>query len=98
MSSRFSVVAAAAAAIVLAGCAAHDRHHSAETPATAEARPAPLFSDLGDHHHPITTKSEMAQKYFNQGLTLAYGFNHAEAVRSFEAAAKHDPECAMCYQ
>ena len=46
---------------------------------------APLFSDLGGNlSFPITTSSELAQKYFNQGLTLAYGFNHAEAFRSFK--------------
>lgn len=97
MITRFGLAASFAAAIVLSSCAAQDTHHAADKPATPEARPAPLFSDLGNHQHPITTKSEMAQKYFNQGLTLAYGFNHAEAVRSFEAATKHDPDCAMCY-
>jgi tetratricopeptide (TPR) repeat protein len=63
----------------------------------AEQRAAPLFGDLGDYHHTITTRSPMAQRYFDQGLTLVYGFNHAEAIRSFEAAAKHDPNCAMAY-
>jgi len=57
---------------------------------------APLFKDLGDHHAPITTKSERAQRYFDQGLTLAYGFNHAEAIRSFRQAEREDPDCAMC--
>ena len=58
---------------------------------------APLFNNLGYHHFPITTKSELAQKYFDQGLVLAYGFNHAEAARSFYYATKLDPDCAMCY-
>ncbi len=57
----------------------------------------PLFKGLGDLHYPVTTKSDLAQKYFNQGLALAYGFNHAEAARSFIAATKKDPECAMCH-
>jgi len=91
------LAAALAAAVFVFGCSAHREHHSADKSPPPQTRPAPLFSDLGDHHHPITTESEMAQKYFDQGLTLAYGFNHAEAVRSFEAAAKHDPDCAMCY-
>ena len=39
-------------------------------------RGAPLFNDLGTHQHAISTKSAEAQKYFNQGLTLTYGFNH----------------------
>jgi tetratricopeptide (TPR) repeat protein len=59
--------------------------------------PAPLFQGLGDLHHPITTRSQEAQRYFNQGLTLAYAFNHPEAIRSFEAAAKLDPNCAMAH-
>src|SRR5688572_11619190 len=50
-------------------------------------RGAPLFDNLGNHHYKITTRSPDAQRYFDQGLTLAYAFNHAEAVRSFEEAA-----------
>jgi tetratricopeptide (TPR) repeat protein len=47
--------------------------------------------------HPITTSSKEAQRFFDQGLTLAYGFNHGEAVDSFRHAAELDPQCAMCY-
>ena len=57
---------------------------------------APLLEGLGQHAMPVTTTPE-AQRYFNQGLVLAYGFNHAEAARSFRAAQQLDPECAMCY-
>ena len=57
----------------------------------------PRFDGLGRHHHPITTRWPLAQRYFDQGLTLCFNFNHAEAVRSFEAAATVDPECAMAY-
>lgn len=60
-------------------------------------RTAPLFDDLGNHHHSISTKSPQAQKYFDQGLILMYGFNHGEAIRSFKEAARLDPNCAMCY-
>lgn len=58
---------------------------------------APLFEGLGNLSYKISTDNELAQKYFNQGLILAYGFNHAEAARSFYYATKLDPECAMCY-
>ena len=58
---------------------------------------APLFKGLGDLHFPISTKNELAQKYFDQGLVLAYGFNHAEAARSFYYASKLDPNCAMAF-
>src|SRR5262249_1462832 len=57
----------------------------------------PLFDNLGSLHHPITTTSERAQRYFDQGLRFVYAFNHEEAVRSFEAAANWDPEAAMPY-
>ncbi|HXH18440.1 MAG TPA: hypothetical protein VNJ07_05105 [Chitinophagales bacterium] len=58
---------------------------------------APLFGNLGKHQLKITTSSDSAQLYFNQGLILSHGFNHAEAARSFRYAAHLDPECAMCY-
>ena len=58
---------------------------------------APRFDDLGDHHHQVTTKSKQAQRYFDQGLILAYAFNHPEAERSFREAARLDPECAMAW-
>jgi tetratricopeptide (TPR) repeat protein len=58
---------------------------------------APLFDGMGSHHHPITTKDPDAQKYFDQGLIIDFAFNHAESVRSFRAAQRLDPECAMCY-
>lgn len=41
--------------------------------------------------------SQARQRYFDQGLRLYYGFNHAEAIRAFEEAARQDPACAMCY-
>ena len=58
---------------------------------------APLFDGMGTHHHKITTSEPGAQRYFDQGLVLAFAFNHAEAIRSFKAAQKLDPSCAMCY-
>ena len=57
---------------------------------------AKLLGGLGSHHHQITTRSPQAQRFFNQGLALAYAFNHPEAKRSFEQAARLDPSCAMC--
>lgn len=58
---------------------------------------APLFDKLGQHQFKITTSNDKAQQFFNQGLTLLYGFNHAEAHRSFLEAARLDPDCAMAY-
>ncbi|HMJ66636.1 MAG TPA: hypothetical protein VK615_14930 [Candidatus Binatia bacterium] len=64
----------------------------------AQTLPAvPTFKGMGRHHHPITTRLELAQRYFDHGLTLCYNFNHAEAIRSFEGAAQVDPDCAMAW-
>jgi tetratricopeptide (TPR) repeat protein len=52
---------------------------------------------LGSYIFPVTTTSQDAQRFINQGLLLAYGFNHAEAARSFGEAARLDPACAMAY-
>ena len=58
---------------------------------------APRLQNLGNHKFPVTTNSARAQLFINQGLMLAYGFNHAEAARSFREAARLDPNCAMAY-
>ncbi|WP_222931446.1 tetratricopeptide repeat protein [Xanthovirga aplysinae] len=63
----------------------------------SSGKKAPLFEGLGVLSFPISTKSDLAQKYFNQGLILAYGFNFGEAARSFYYASQLDPDCAMCY-
>lgn len=47
--------------------------------------------------HPISSKNAEAQRHFDRGLLLAYGFNHAGAEAEFRAAAKLDPFCAICY-
>lgn len=73
---------------------------SAPTSAPVTAAPAvtvPLYDNLGDYSRAITTASPEAQRYFDQGLVLTYGFNHAEAIRAFEEAARLDPDCAMCF-
>ena len=57
----------------------------------------PLHDDLGKVHFPITTANPLAQRYFDQGLSYAYGFNHAAAIASFRAGQAADPNCAMCY-
>ena len=57
----------------------------------------PLWNGLGTLSYKITTTSGAAQNYFDQGLRLAYAFNHAEAQRAFRKAEKIDPHCAMCF-
>jgi tetratricopeptide (TPR) repeat protein len=68
----------------------------AADPVTSWARGAQLFAELGSLHRAVTTQSPEAQAYFDQGLRLAYGFNHDEATRSFARAAELDPTCASC--
>ena len=58
---------------------------------------APVLEDLGTLHHDISTSSERAQFFFDQGLRMTYGFNHAEAIRSFKEAARQDPDAPMPY-
>src|SRR5579863_1434701 len=58
---------------------------------------APVFKGLGVHHHPISTKNPKTQLFFDQGVNLLFGFNHAEAIRSFREAVRLDPDCAMCW-
>ncbi len=58
---------------------------------------APRLQNLGVHKFVVTTNSERAQLFFNQGVNLSYGFNHAEAGRAFREVARLDPDCAMAY-
>ena len=58
---------------------------------------ASRLQNLGTHSFPVSTQHEWAQLFINQGLSLAYGFNHAEASRAFQEAARLDPDLAMAY-
>jgi tetratricopeptide (TPR) repeat protein len=64
---------------------------------TADKPGAPLFKGLGTFHHKISTPNKLTQRYFDQGIKLTFGFNHAEAMRSFREAIRLDPHCAMCW-
>ncbi|HXM99618.1 MAG TPA: hypothetical protein VN982_14190 [Candidatus Dormibacteraeota bacterium] len=63
----------------------------------AQSKAPALMPGLGQHHHAISTKSSEAQRFFDQGLTLVFAFNHEEAARSFRRAAELDPQSAMAY-
>src|SRR6266850_1481739 len=60
-------------------------------------KPATLVSGMGSLHHPVSTTNPEAQKFFDQGFSFVYAFNHDEAVRSFKRAAELDPGMAMAY-
>ncbi|MGH9705062.1 MAG: tetratricopeptide repeat protein [Candidatus Acidiferrales bacterium] len=64
---------------------------------TATSQSAAILPGMGHHHHPISTSSPEAQRFFDQGLTLDYAFMHDEAARSFQKAADLDPKAAMPY-
>lgn len=66
-----------------------------EPHAPAPVKPATLMTGLGRLHHRIATRSVQAQRFFDQGLTFVYGFNHDEAIRSFRRAAELDPASPM---
>jgi tetratricopeptide (TPR) repeat protein len=57
----------------------------------------PLYDNLGTYHMAITTRSPVAQRYFDQGLRLTYGFNHDEAIKSYREGIREDSTCAMCW-
>lgn len=56
----------------------------------------PLFDGIGSYTRPVS-KVHLAQRYFDQGLNMLFAFHHGEAKRSFRAATKHDPTCAMAW-
>jgi tetratricopeptide (TPR) repeat protein len=94
---RLHICCIAVLAVLLAACGRQDANDSSGVTDLATRAGAPLFDGMGNHHHPITTSSPDAQRYFDQGLVIDFAFNHAESARSFRAAQKLDPECAMCY-
>ena len=70
----------------------------APAPSTRDAAAlAPELSGLGTLHVPVSTRAPQAQRFFDQGMRLLYGFNHAEAIRAFREAARLDPSLAMAY-
>ena len=76
----------------VAGASAQHQH-----PPAGDAKPATLITGLGDVRHPVSTTNAEAQRFFNQGLALVYGFNHEEAVKAFTRAAELDPQLAMAH-
>lgn len=85
------------AAAALSGCDTSNKPNAVvEKAPAANASELPLFDTFGDLHRDIGSKVPLAQRYFDQGLRLAYGFNHEAAGRAFAEAARLDPACAMC--
>lgn len=94
------------AALLLAASFAPAASHACSEPQVTGNLPASvaewalgaqLLDGLGDSHRAISSAVPLAQRYFDQGLRLLWAFNHDEATRSFAAAARADPGCAICY-
>ncbi|MBW2444184.1 MAG: hypothetical protein JRH12_27185 [Deltaproteobacteria bacterium] len=102
--SKYSKIFIAALVAIIAGISITEPLAAAQTNEQDDVQStavpgqlAPRLQNLGNHKFPVTTNSARAQLFINQGLMLAYGFNHAEAERSFHEAARLDPNCAMAY-
>ena len=103
-----STAFAAALAAIAGAAVGHDQSHHdkgmgpfltaplTQSAALSDSAP-PLWDNLGSLHYPVTTANPLAQTFFDQGLRLAYAFNHAEARRAFHHAQRLDPGCALCY-
>ena len=99
MASRALVVLFLSALVGVGSCVPFVRGGEPQVaaPAAVEAHRPRLLPGVGSHRHPIATKSPEAQRFFDQGLVLTYGFNHFGAIDAFREAARLDPECAMCF-
>jgi len=97
MTSTHIIAFAVAALLACGGPSWGTESTVAPAPPTSNAETVPLYTNLGSHTKRISTNVAATQQYFDQGLRLVYGFNHAEAIRSFTRAAELDPTCAMCY-
>ena len=93
---RWTLVALSLASVALSAPAASAQNDAGAVRPQAVGN-VPLFTDLGSHHVGISTRLPVAQRYFDQGMRLVYGFNHGEAIRAFDEAARLDPDCAICH-
>jgi tetratricopeptide (TPR) repeat protein len=97
----FAVAAAAPRAFAQAAPQTGSHKHYEHAPEADQPGPggqiAPRLQNLGSHAFPVSTKNRDAQLFINQGLNLAYAFNHAEARRAFREAARLDPSLAIAY-
>lgn len=94
MSCSSVVLRSGAAAVLLAmssGCA------GPQSAPKKSAGSSQLYPGFDAYHRTVTTDSPEAQRWFDQGIQLLYGFNHDEAIRSFRQAAAYDPDCAMAW-
>ncbi len=96
------MVSAAARVSAQADPQAHGSHKHYEHSEDADqpgpnGQIAPRLQNLGPHTFPVSTRNRDAQLFINQGVNLAYSFNHAEARRAFREAARLEPTLAIAY-
>jgi len=75
---------------------AYQKANGCKAPPSAATGPMPLLDGLAKVHFPVASATAEAQRYFDQGLALLYGFEYEKAQRSFARGAELDPACAMC--
>lgn len=88
---------AAALCLLLTGCRRHAGHDEQLSGLTRDGRMSPLLANLGDYRREVTASTAAGRTYFAQGLILIYGFNHAEALRSFQEMARAEPANGMAW-
>jgi tetratricopeptide (TPR) repeat protein len=57
----------------------------------------PLLTGWGNYSWTVSSNSDSARIYFNQGINMYYAFHIIEARASFDKATKFDPACAMAW-
>ncbi|MGH8516394.1 MAG: hypothetical protein ACREUE_02935, partial [Panacagrimonas sp.] len=94
---RIAAVALSAFILGLLAWAGWQRQHQAGDAGEIESVEIARLEGLGDYRMPVRVATQDARAWFDQGLMLAYAFNHDAAARSFQKAAELDPRCAMCW-
>ncbi len=92
--SESSYYAQISVAVVLLGVLGANSVSERGFAAPAEEH-AVLVDNIGTYGRKISTKSPIAQKFFDQGLRLVYGYYFPEAIASFEEAQTYDPDHPM---
>src|SRR5690606_16752675 len=98
MTHTHPLPAALLAALLAGACSGHSNPSVTQGPLVSPPEAAlmtTLLEGLGDHSFPVTSQHPAVQRWFDQGLMLAYGFNHDAAERARLRASERDPQCAL---
>lgn len=72
-------------------------HGTGPVPREILERPVALRTGIGTLHQKVTTSSQEAQAFYDQGLAYVHSYVWIEAIRSFHQALRLDPNLAMAY-